>query len=133
MHRTIYSEEQIKILCSNPSVEKCSGKSITYSKDFKIKAVKACYEQGQSSNSIFRSAGFDLALIGLCNPKSRLRDWKRIYKAHGEAGLLKENRARSKKKKPRCSYRDLIYLQSKIAELEAENNFLKERSAGIKV
>ena len=133
MHRTIYSEDQIKILQTNPNVEKCSAKSITYSKEFKIKAVKDYYEQGQSSNGIFRAAGFDIALIGLGNPKSRLRDWRRIYKALGEEGLAKENRGRSKKKKPRCSYRDIIYLQNKVAHLEAENNILRERSGGVKI
>ncbi len=48
MSKRIYLLEQLKALRGNSNVAKCSSKSITYSKEFKLKAVKAYYEEGQS-------------------------------------------------------------------------------------
>jgi transposase len=122
----MYSPEQLQTLRSNPNVAKCSAKSITYSKDFKIKAVKAYYNTGQSPNAIFLEAGFDLNVIGRSKPKSCLRDWKKIYKAQGEAGLNTESRGKNGGRKAKTKEsKDIEYLQTKIAYLEAENNFLR--------
>jgi transposase len=125
MSTHIYSAEQLQALRNNPNVAKCSSKSITYSKDFKIKAVKAYYETGQGPNTIFLEAGFDLSVIGRHKPKSCLRLWRKIYKTKGKESLNTENRGRSRWKKPRGDDSDLEYLQTKIAYLEAENNFLR--------
>jgi transposase-like protein len=126
MSKRIYSTDQIKALGDNPNVAKCSNKSITFSKEFKIKAVKAYYQGGQSPNMIFKEAGFDLNVIGRYTPKFRLRDWKKIYKAKGEKGLATESRGKNggRRSKDKQST-DMEYLQAKIAYLEAENNFLK--------
>lgn len=126
MEQTIYSAEQIKTLLNNPNVEKCSGKSITYSKAFKLKAVKAYYEQGQSPNTIFLNASFDLNAIGRHKPKSCLKLWRKIYKAKGAKALAKENRGRSGGRKAADKSDDVQYLQTKIAYLEAENTFLRK-------
>lgn len=118
----IYSDEQVKDLQANPNVAKCSNNSITYSKDFKIKAVKTNQETGKGPNTIFLEAGFDLRVIGKRKPKSCLRLWKKIYQAKGEKGLATESRGRKIKDQPLV---DLEYLQAKVAYLEAENNFLR--------
>lgn len=126
MSKIMYSPEQLRSLRSNPNVAKCSNKSITYSKDFKIKTVKAYYNTGQSPNDIFLEAGFDLGVIGRSRPKSCLRDWKSIYKAKGETGLNTESRGKNGGRKPKTKEsKDIEYLQTKIAYLEAENNFLR--------
>ena len=126
MSKRVYSPEQLQALRDNPNVAKCSNKSITYSKDFKIKAVKAYYDTGQSPNAIFLEAGFDLNVIGKGKPKSCLRDWKSIYKAKGETGLNTEGRGKDGGRKPKTKEsKDIEYLQTKIAYLEAENNFLR--------
>lgn len=127
MGRIIYSEGQIKALRANPNVVKCSAKSITYSADFKIKAVQTYYKEGLGPNAIFQKAGFDLTVIGPHRAENCLKDWRRIYKAKGEAGLMHEQRglnARGRKSKGNQS--DNEYLQAKVAYLEAENAFLKK-------
>jgi transposase-like protein len=125
MANITYSAEQVKALSANPNVKKCSSKSITYSKDFKIRAVKAFYE-GQSANAIFKLAGLDLAVIGKWKPRACLKAWRRIYKTHGEAGFARENRGRNGGRKPKDKQSaDVEYLQAKVAYLEAENNFLR--------
>jgi len=125
MGKLRYSEEQVKTLQANPNVKKCSDKSITYSKDFKLRAVKTFYE-GQSANAIFKLAGLDPAVIGKWKPRACLKLWKRIYKTHGEAGFAQENRGRSGGRRPKDQRSaDVKYLQAKVAYLEAENNFLR--------
>ena len=121
----MYTKEQLEALKANKNVSKCSSKSITYSKEFKVKAVKAYYQEGQSPNMVFLEAGFDLNVIGRNKPKDCLKEWRNIYKSKGEDGLLTENRGRNRWKKPRGDDLDVEYLQTKIAYLEAENNFLR--------
>jgi transposase len=126
MSKIKYSPEQVKTLQSNPNVKKCSSKSITYSHDFKVRAVKAWLEQGQSPNTIFKRAGLDPEIIGQWRPENCLKLWRKIYKTHGEAGLAHENRGKNGGRKPKDKQsKDVEYLQAKIAYLEAENNFLK--------
>lgn len=125
MSKRIFTADQIRDLQSNPNVAKCSSKSITFSKEFKVKAVKAYYEEGLSANTIFREAGFNLNVIGKTTPKFRLRDWKKIYKARGEKALNTESRGRQGGKKSADKLDDPEYLKAKIAYLEAENNFLR--------
>jgi transposase-like protein len=126
MSKQRYSEEQARIIQANPNVKNCSSKSITYSKDFKIKAVKAWLEEGQSPNTIFKQAGLDPSLIGMWKPSGCLKLWRRIYKANGEVGLISENRGKNGGRKPKEKpSTDVEYLQAKVAYLEAENTFLK--------
>lgn len=125
MNRAIYSEEQIKALLANPNVAKCNGKSVTYRQEFKVRAVKEYYEQGVGPNSIFLKAGFDLNVLGKDKPKNCLKLWRKVYKAKGEQGLSIENRGRMGGRRKTDKSVDVKYLQTKIAYLEAENNFLR--------
>src|SRR5665811_2559470 len=49
MSKRIFNEDQIKELLANPNVSRCSEKSITYGKAFKILAIKKYYEEGYLS------------------------------------------------------------------------------------
>lgn len=108
-------------------------KSITYSTDFKIRAVKLYNEQGLTSTEIFRQEGFDLNLIGKDKPKDCLRRWNKIYRDRGEKGLAIETRGRlgGRPKKPRDKTdKDRIKrLEAEIAYLKAENDFLAKLRA----
>jgi transposase-like protein len=132
MSKLRYSAEQVQALRVNPNVKKCSDKSVTYSSDFKIRAIKAWLEEGQGPNTIFTRAGFDLEALGKWRPEACLKLWRKIYKAQGEAGLLGEKRGKAKKKKPKIDETDVEYLQTKIVYLEAENNFLRNLKTNTK-
>ncbi|PIR96132.1 MAG: hypothetical protein COT92_02650 [Candidatus Doudnabacteria bacterium CG10_big_fil_rev_8_21_14_0_10_42_18] len=125
MSNRVYSPEQLEALQKNPNVAKCGQKSITYVKDFKTRAVKAYYQESLSPNMIFVQAGFDLNIIGRDQPKECLRRWRAIYKTKGEKELSKERRERSKGHKAKFDESDPKYLKTKIAYLEAENDFLR--------
>lgn len=131
MSKRIFSAEQMKQLSKNVNVESCSQRSITYNKDFKIKAVRF-YKQGLTSREIFAEAGFDLDTIGRDQPKECLSRWNKTWKEKGEPGLAIETRGRlGRPKKPKdLSERDKIKrLEMEIAYLKAENDFLAKLRA----
>ena len=128
MERTIYTPDQIKTLLENPNVARCSPKSITYSKTFKLLAIKEYYAEGLSPTAIFQRAGFDLNTLGEYKPENCLKLWRKVYRKRGEAGLSEEQRGKNssvRNKKPK-NPDDPEYLKAKIAYLEAENDFLKK-------
>ena len=88
----MFTQEQINELLNNKNVSKCSSKSITYSKDFKLLAVKKYYEDGYSPRIIFEEAGFDIRTISRQRAKDCLSRWRRVYSKKGEKELMKENR-----------------------------------------
>ena len=59
-----FTHEEVLELRKNPNVVKCSQKAVTYSKDFKLRAVKQYLEESLSCTEIFRIAGFNLSVLG---------------------------------------------------------------------
>ena len=126
MDRVIYSAEQVNNLLANPNVVKCSIKAVTYRKEFKVWAVKEYYDHGLGPNAICQKANIDLKILGRDKPKNCLKLWRKVYKAKGEEGLNTEARGKNGGRKPKTKEStDIEYLQTKIAYLEAENNFLR--------
>ena len=109
-------------LRKNPNVVKCSQKAITYSRDFKLRAVKQYMEDGLSCPEIFRLAGFNLSTLGRNTPKDRISDWKYIYRTSGETGLLTDRRGNSSTGRPRTAN---LSEKEKMERLEIENAYLK--------
>jgi len=126
MSRRIFNKEQIKILLQNPNVTKCSKKSISYHKDFKILAVKKYYG-GLPPQEIFRQAGFDINTIGREIPKGCLRRWRRIFKDKGKTGLEKDGRGQGRAGSRFKSFNNLSD-KEKLKKLEVEVAYLKEEN-----
>jgi hypothetical protein len=129
MSKRNLNEEEITNLLKNKNVSSCSSKSITYSKEFKVLAVKQ-YKEGMSSRKIFEAAGFDLRLIGKDVPSDRLKQWNKIVRNKGEASLHSETRGRSHSGRPKLKgltdKEKMEYLEAKVAYLKAENEFLTQ-------
>lgn len=137
MSKRRFTADQIIQLLKNKSVAKCSNKSITYGKDFKLKAIKQYEEDGYSPRMIFEEAGFDLRLIGEHIPKGSLLRWRKIYGTKGVTGLRIEARGRSHNGgRPRTkglTDADRIKrLEIENAYLKAENDFLAKLRAAKK-
>lgn len=131
MSRTRFSEEQIKQLLNNQNISKCSEKSITYSKDFKIRAVRQ-YQSGLTSRQIFKEAGLGVELVGVYTASNCIRDWVKIFKSRGSDGLSVEARGRyggRPKTKGLTDAYKIKYLEAKVAYLKAENDFLAKLRA----
>jgi len=129
MSKRIFTREQIEDLLKNKNIASCSNKSITFSKEFKISAVRQYNELGLSPREIFRQANLEIELIGKEVPDDCLLRWKRIFKKKGIEGLSevrgKNGRGGKKKKMADLSDKDKIKrLEAEVAYLKAENDFL---------
>jgi transposase-like protein len=133
MKRRIFTRDQIEKLSSNPNVLKCSEKSITYTSEFKIRAVGLCIEQGMTPKEVFTQAGFDLEVIGKKKPTFCLRWWKHIYREQGKETLIRENRGKKATGRTKTKYENdaekIKYLEAQVAYLKAENDFLAKLRA----
>jgi hypothetical protein len=128
MSKRTFTQEQISSLLKNRNVVRCSEKSISYYKDFKLAAVKR-YQEGMSPSAIFQEAGFDPVIVGRKNPKWLVRDWRRMFDRKGAIGLKEDNRGRHSEGRPpslihMSEKEKLKYLEAQVAYLKAENAFL---------
>jgi len=124
MNKRIFIQKQISELSKNKNVKKCSEKSITYTKEFKIKAVKQYQEEYLAPNEIFEQAGFDLNTIGKRTSTWCLDRWKKTFQTKGFNALNTENRGKTKGGGRPRKIRDKTD-KDKIERLEAENIYLK--------
>ena len=100
MSKIIFNAFQIRQLEKNPNVAKVSERSITYSRSFKVKAVKENMS-GKGPAEIFVENGFDLDMIGRGKPQSCLKRWRKVYKQWGEEGFTEERRGKGSSGRPK--------------------------------
>lgn len=105
-------------------MKRCSEKSISYTTAFKELAVKQ-YEAGLTSSEIFKTAGFDLNLIGKKQPKFCLRRW-RAFGCDDKRGMHRGGR---KKDERNTEIDRLKWLEAEVKYLKAENAFLAQLRA----
>ena len=129
MSKIIFNEIQIKLLESNPNVDHVSERSISYTPDFKIRAVKENFN-GKGPVQIFIEHGFDLQLIGSDKPKQCLKRWRKTFNQFGEEGFLMERRGKGSTGRPSSKQltveESLKKAEARIKYLEAELEFLKK-------
>jgi len=125
MNRRTFNQKQIAIIEGISAVSKCSERTITCAKEFKLKALKQ-YEEGMSPTEIFRQAGFDIQLIGEKTPRKSLGRWREIYRTKGINGIQTETRGKTGRPKKIWSTdaEKIQYLEAQVAYLKAENDFL---------
>ena len=132
MSRRTFTKEQIDGMRRNPNVSYCSDRSITYTRDFKLLAIRL-YEQGLTSSEIFRQAGFDLGLIGRQQPKQCLHRWLKLFRREGENGLSDQRGKSGRGGRPRTkgvtNANRIERLEAEVAYLKAENDFLAKLRA----
>ena len=122
MSKRIFSREEQELLRNNGNVQYCSEKSITYTTMFKEQAVQQ-YEAGLTSTEIFKTAGFDLNLIGKQQPKECLRRWR--TKGCGD----QRGKHTSRKSTTHTETDRLKWLEAEVKYLKAENAFLAQLRA----
>ena len=137
MSKRRFTKNQINGLLKNSNVAKCSEKSITYSKEFKQRAIKQYHKNGYSPRMIFEEAGFDLCLIGKNIPGESLVRWRKTYIVKGFVGLNTEARGKSHnggrpKTKGLTDTDRIKRLETENTYLKAENDFLAKLRAAKK-
>jgi len=119
----------MKVLEKNPNVIRVTKQTITYSPDFKVKAVLENI-QGKNPAQIFVDHGFNLDVIGNGLPRKRLYQWRKIYNESGELGLSLDTRGKIKTErtpsKELSMEEKLRKAEARIKFLEVENDFLKK-------
>jgi len=131
MKRMKFTDQEKEILLKNENVVDVGETKIKYSAKFKLKAVQEYYA-GNTPQTIFLNADFDIDLIGRKNPEKNVKRWRNIYKAQGEQGLLEKRRRKvtgKQRTKPLSLEEEVKQLKAKNVLLEAENNFLKKLKA----
>ncbi len=131
MHKHIHSSDEIDRLSKSPYVQRCSAKSITYTYEFKKKAVEQ-YNGGIGSKEIWRRAGFDISKWRKTYAKDCIKDWKNIIKQRGFEGLMETRgtNATGRPKTKNVTDRDKIkHLELQVKYLKAENDFLAKLRA----
>lgn len=128
MSKKNFTKEQIEALSKNPNVAKCGERSISYGKEFSVRAVEL-YREGMSPVEIFLEAGFDTGVIGRKTPKECLSRWRRTYRTKGKNALLSDERGRPRNDDPRNEKSKIERLEAEIAYLRAENDFLTKLRA----
>lgn len=136
MSKRVFNEKQIKGLLKNVNVARCSDRSISYTKEFKLLAVKQ-YQEGKIGREIFQEAGFNIKLIGKDLPKGCLLRWRRKYQLKEGIGLSKDERGKSgncgrPKTKGLTDTDRIKRMTIEIAYLKAENDFLAKLRAAKK-
>lgn len=129
MSKRIFNKEHIATLLLNKNVAKCSERSISYRKDFKISAVRQ-HQEGLPPKEIFRQAGFDMYIIGQKTPKYCLSRWRKLCEHRGITKLHVDGRGRGsgggrpKSLKNLTEKEKLRRLEAEVAYLKKENRFL---------
>lgn len=111
----------------NPNVEKITDSNISFTKEFKLRAVNA-YKSGESPESIFIDAGIVLSDFERCYARKTISRWMRIISKHGVKNINKERRGLGSSGRPSEGKR-FKSLEEEIAYLRAENDFLKKLRA----
>ena len=129
MSKIIFNEHQRRQIEANPNVASVSDRSIQYTADFKLKAVRENLA-GKGPAQIFREAGFDLEIIGLKKAQSAIKRWKKTYQNLGEQGFLEERRGKGSTGRPSTEKlsadKKLEKAEARIRLLEAELTLLKK-------
>lgn len=96
------------------------GRNSEFTREEKIAAVKLITEEGRSLLSVANEYGIHENTLG---------KWKRQYLINPEAAFRKNNVGTEAEEAQDETRREMVRLQRRIKELEAENEFLKKVSA----
>lgn len=133
MVRRLFSPENLAKLLQNRNVLRASDKKITYSPDFKARAVHANMVEAIPPYRIFLDAGFDLDLIGHETPKHCLKLWRRVFAKRGEQGLRDDLRGKNsigpRDARKLTVEEKLRRSEARVRYLEKEIEFLKKLDA----
>ena len=117
-----FTQEEKKILESNPNIQAVLTNQVLYTKEFREKAVLE-YEGGKSANQIFQEAGIDTSII------SKRYDYASKIVSKWRSSNREKINIHYPKKKTKTKKSAYQKLLERNEYLEAENEFLKKLSA----
>lgn len=126
--RTTFSNEQLKVLKSNPCVFSCTNNSINYTFEFKKRALEL-RATGITAKEIWSRSGFDVSLWRKQYFRETLKDWKKIVRMKGLDGLLRPGGIQFDRGPSPDGLDKVKRLELQVKYLKAENNFLAKLRA----
>jgi len=126
--RTTFSPKQIAELKHNPCVHDCTAKSVYYTHEFKQRALDL-QASGIHPKDIWQQAGFNIDLWKKEYFGLTLRDWSRIVRKDGVAGLQKTGGLPYDRGPKHTQDDELKRLRLEVAYLKEENCFLAKLRA----
>jgi transposase len=121
-----FSENDRDLLNKNSAILKVTASNVTYTTEFKAKAVKLL-QTGKSATDIFSEAGIDTTLFGDNYAQKSITRWENAIAEHGEKGLKTERRGVGATGRPKgVKFKSI---EEENAYLRAENEFLKKLRA----
>ncbi|AHI05177.1 transposase [Bdellovibrio bacteriovorus W] len=119
-----FTAKDRKDLENNQNVLKVTTSNVTYTPEFKVKALKL-RQDGLMPSEIFKDAGINLSLFGKDYPRKCIQRWAKMSQKDG--GLKKERRGVNSTGRPKgLRFKSA---EEEIAYLRAENDFLKKLHA----
>lgn len=104
-----FTPKQRSRLLANRNVQAASEKTVTFTPDFKIKAVHL-YKEGTSPDQIFEDAGIPLEYFQDDYCRSCIKRWLEKFNSEGEDSLRFDERGRGATgRPPEDSLEDLTY------------------------
>ncbi|QAS56265.1 IS3-like element ISBsp3 family transposase [Lysinibacillus sphaericus] len=129
MSKIIFNEHQIRQIEANRFVASVSDRSIQYTAEYKIFAVKENLA-GKGPVQIFKENGFDLEVIGVEKARSSIKRWRASFKTHGEQAFSEERRGKGGSGRPKKEHmsaeKKLEKAEARIRLLEAELTLFKK-------
>jgi len=126
--RITYSSQEIANLKQNPNVFNCTERLLSYTYEFKKRALEL-HKEGVYAREIWKRAGFDVSKWRSDYCKGTLKDWKDIVKKRGVEGLLKVDGIQYDRGPTNTDKDKLKRLELQVKYLEAENDFLAKLRA----
>lgn len=127
-----FTEEEMILLRQNPNILHVSSTSLSYSLEFKQKAVECALQKNMTSTKFFASEGLDPAILGKSRIYAAMKAFKR--EAASPEGLRQNGKSKEarmeafakqdlSKKQTKTAIREL---QEKVIHLEQQIEFLKK-------
>lgn len=134
MGRGKLTKAEVEILKSNPHVEAVNEHRIIYTNEFKQHFMER-YLKGERPGEIFRSAGFDLKVLGSKRIERACARWKESY-ASGTLGMysavIAEDRGMDSQQKEEAAHYDIedigrVKLHRGVRELRLAHQVEEQR------
>jgi len=126
--RIKFSREEIAQLNENPSVFHCTEHFVSYSYEFKKRALELSTE-GVTARDIWLRSGFDISKWRPSYFRETLRDWRKIVAKRGLEGLLRAGGVQCDPGPTNTEADTIKRLKLQIEYLKAENDFLAKLRA----
>lgn len=119
MRKPIYSEEQIEEIKQNIYVKNSTGKSVSFTPEWKMKAVEM-HTPGVNAKDIFKIMWLPQYFYNTDLPRKCLQRWEKI---------VKNNWVKALKEDKRWSWKRPIKVDTSKMTMEEENKYLRAELA----